>query len=64
MKISANMNLDQLAERMGGATDAEAEHMRALLDDLGVYSNTEDVPGDEWVKLCEEAAVAAQAEMD
>ena len=63
MKISDTMDLDQLAERMGGnATEAEAMHMRAALDGLGRYSRTEDVPEDEWLRLVEGAV--AQAKLD
>jgi hypothetical protein len=63
MKISENMNLSELAERMGpDATEAEASHMRAALDGMGRWENTEEVSEAEWLGLCEGAV--AQAKLD
>ena len=63
MIINENMNLGELAERMGpDATEAEAAHMRASLAGLGAWERTEDVPEDEWLKLIDGAV--AQAELD
>lgn len=60
MKISSTMNLDQLAEIMGGsATEQEARHMRAALDGLGEWERTEDVPEDEWLKILDGAVAQA-----
>ena len=62
MKITDKMDLDELAVRMGGATVSQARHMRAALDGLGCYSDTEDVPERVWLALRE--ASAAQARHD
>ena len=55
MRIHPQMNLGELAERMGGdPTIEEAEAMRALL--LGApYTTTEEVPEDAWIDLLEQA---------
>ena len=61
MKISSTMDLAQLAERMGNnATQAEALHMRAALEGIGAWEQTEDVPADEWLKILDGAVAQAQ----
>jgi hypothetical protein len=55
------MNLDQLAERMGGdATNAQAKHMRETLAGIGLWSNTEDIPEDQWLKMLDGAVAQAK----
>lgn len=56
MKISSTMNLDQLAERMGDATQGEAAVMRDLLADRYDGKDTADVPESEWLAMLNEAA--------
>lgn len=55
MKITHNMDLSALAERMGTeANHADAEAMAVLL--LGSeYADTENIPEDEWLELCAKA---------
>lgn len=61
MKISYEMKLDQLAERMGPeATEAEARHMRAALAGIGAWERTEDVPEGQWLALLDGAVAKAQ----
>ena len=61
MLITDTMNLADLAELMGpDATKAEARHMCAALEGLGLWSHTEDVPAEQWLRLVEAAAIEAQ----
>lgn len=58
MQIKYNMDLNQLAERMGNvATEEDAEAMRELLVEKYDGSDVEDVPEVEWLALLD-AAVA------
>lgn len=51
MKIDQNMNLQELAQRMGDcATEDEAELMRSFLLELP-YEDTEHVPAREWSRM-------------
>ena len=60
MRISSTMDLAQLAERMGDATEAEAMHMRATLEGIGAWERTEDVPESEWLKMLDGAVAQAK----
>jgi len=61
MQITKFMDLDELAERMGGTpAPAEVEAFQALLLVRGI-ADTDDVSEDEWVRLQEEN-VRVQAE--
>lgn len=51
MRIHTYMDLGQLIERMGEATDNEATIMRAMLCSRFMDVDTKDVPNDEWVKM-------------
>ena len=54
--ISETMNLDELADRMGGATAAEAHQMRFVLICSGYDGKTtDDVPYAAWVTMLDEA---------
>lgn len=57
MKIERNMDLNQLAERMGcGTTREDAAMMREfLLANVGTWERTEDVPQSVWNVGVEEA---------
>lgn len=51
MKISRNMDITQLIESMGDATEADAQIMRELLADwaeLNGVEDTSDVPESAW----------------
>ncbi len=51
MKIDLEMDLSELAERMGSTVpEREALIMRALLVDSG-YNYTETVPDSDWLKM-------------
>ena len=51
MKITHNMSIADLAERMGpDATTEEADIMRDLLNDSGC-DTTESVPESEWIDM-------------
>lgn len=52
MKISFFMNLSELAQHMGDATEDDARNMRRLLVARG-FENTEDVPDNIWMQLLE-----------
>ena len=56
LKISYDMNLDQLAELMGGASKEEAIEMRIILI-LSYYNGmtTADVPDNRWFDFCDRA---------
>jgi hypothetical protein len=63
MIIDGNMNLDQLAERMGDvATKEDARAMRGILIEQGHWNkDTGDIEEAEW-HYCLEAAVRFAAE--
>lgn len=55
MKINSTMDLNELnARAQNELTEQEAAALRDLLTDTD-YSNTEDVPEGEWLKLLEAA---------
>ncbi len=57
MRISENMNVSELKGRMGAeATMRDAYFMRDLLSRLHDGEDTANIPEDEWVSLCAEAA--------
>ena len=62
MRINENMDLQQLAERMGEATRQEAAHMRSALVVIGAWDTTEEVEEKEWLKMLD--AAVAQAKWD
>ena len=62
MIITDKMNLDQLAERMGDATESEALYMREALIGSGEWNTTEEISSEEWAKLCEAAIAKAERE--
>lgn len=51
MKIARSMSLGELAERMG--SDATPENAAAMRDALleTEYTDTEDMPDDEWLSI-------------
>jgi hypothetical protein len=61
LKIEPSMNLQSLAERMGGATEAEAYAMAELLmwDWFGKYCD--DVPDATWLRMIDESVLTTQA---
>lgn len=56
LKIEPTMNLQFLAERMGGATTAEAYEMMRLLNFDWYGITTDDVPDAAWRRMIDEAA--------
>ncbi|TAL80718.1 MAG: hypothetical protein EPN77_19460 [Candidimonas sp.] len=59
MKIAANMNLAELAERMGTeATESEAFAMRELLTLQFNGQDTVDVPEADWLTMLDQVANA------
>ena len=62
MRVSATMDLGQLAELMGSETTRrEAELMRQFLMDDGYY-DTNDVKESEWLEMIRDAVELAEAE--
>lgn len=63
MKITANMNLEQLAERMSRDVEVEvsvASAMRALLIERGYDGqDTSDIPEGEWLAMIDIAVANA-----
>lgn len=58
--ISETMNLNELADRMGGATRDEAMRMRWILCNDGYDGkDTDDVPYAEWLTMLDEAVELA-----
>ena len=58
--ISESMNLNELADRMGGATAAEAHQMRFVLVCSGYDGKTtEDVSYADWLTMLDEAVELA-----
>lgn len=56
MFIAADMNLSDLAERMGDiATDVDARAMRDLLVERYEGQDTADIPESDWLAMLEEA---------
>ncbi len=55
MRISETMDLGELKDRMGDATEQDARNMRDLLSETE-YEDTADVPESEWVSLLNQAA--------
>ncbi|MDH1506276.1 hypothetical protein N5I20_14525 [Aeromonas caviae] len=56
MKVHSNMDLNQLAERMGTeATLDDAAAMRELLVEKFDGQDTAEIPEGEWMALLEEA---------
>lgn len=62
LTISETMNLNDLADRMGGATADEAHHMRFVLICSGYDGRTtDDVSETDWLLMVDEAVeLAAQ----
>ncbi len=61
MKITANMNLDDLAERMGDTpSNYEVCAMRALLCGSG-FEDTADIPEQDWIELLGQCVVQEPA---
>lgn len=57
MKISQNMDIQQLKDRMGeAATLRDAYFMRDLLSQAYDGQDTTDIDEEEWLGLCETAA--------
>lgn len=62
MRVSATMDLGQLAELMGSeTTQREAELMRQILMD-DEYYDTDDVPQSKWLEMIRDAVELAEAE--
>ena len=60
--ISETMNLGELADRMGGATQDEAHQMRFVLVCSGYDGKTtDDVPEADWLTMLDEAVELAKA---
>lgn len=60
MRISSTMDLGQLAERMyKNATKTEAKHMRATLNEIGLWEQTEDIPEQQWLDMVDGAIAQA-----
>lgn len=51
MKIEKNMDLDQLAERMGNAATREDAGIMCEFLLCGPYNDTEEMPNEEWAEM-------------
>ena len=59
MKITNDMGLSELAERMGTeATESEARAMREMLVENFDGMDTTDIPEADWMEMLDEAANA------
>lgn len=60
--ISETMNLNELADRMGGATADEALTMRWILcDNYTIGARIQDIPENDWLHMIDTAVkLAAQ----
>lgn len=56
MKVSFHMNLSELAQCIGDATETESRHMRKLLSE-SIYNDTEEVPDSVWSKMLEDTFI-------
>ena len=54
MRIETQMDVEQLRDRMGEATNQEAESMRDLLTE-SEYRDTSDIPESEWLAMLDTA---------
>ena len=60
LRIEPSMNLAELADRMGGATEDEARKMRALLIHHNYeFYHTEDVPDADWLTMLDKVVELA-----
>lgn len=60
LTISETMNLDELSDRMGGATADEAHQMRFVLICSGYAGKTtDDVLETDWLSMLDEAVELA-----
>lgn len=65
MFITWEMDLDHLAERMGGANVAEAKQMRRILcEDGWQHKDTADVPENTWLEMLESSVRFAEEDAE
>ncbi len=64
MKITATMNLSDLAERMGDATEADAERMRDLLVERYDGQDTADIAESDWLAMLDATQASVTDRLD
>ena len=63
MFIEPHMRISDLIERMGDATERQAEEMRALLTaykECNAVASTEDIPDSDWLCMLDLAVSNAE----